>query len=259
MPVEGIIVKGLSVSYPGRTRHTPRVEALHCLNLSADAGTLTAVVGPNGCGKTTLLHCLAGLLRPQDGTVTISGKVPAAASCGFVFQNYRESLFPWLTVLDNIAFPLLVNGCSQVEARRKAGALLERFGRALPLDRPPYALSGGQQQLVAILRAVVHEPSVLLLDEPFGSLDAGARRDLRSALVEVWMDIRATTILVTHDPSEALLVADRVLVLTPRPGSVAHEISVDLPHPRGPAILDLPAIRAHRELLASVMAGESPT
>ncbi|MCI0620626.1 MAG: ATP-binding cassette domain-containing protein, partial [Acidobacteria bacterium] len=222
----------LTVTYPDATTPDGRLLVIDRMKLGIPEGKFITVIGPNGCGKTTLLLCLAGLRKPSGGTVSIGRLSPVHASCGYVFQNYRESLFPWLTVIDNISLPLRINGIGETESRQRAMDLLRRLKVSLPLDRYPYTLSGGQQQLTAILRSVIHEPNVLLLDEPFGSLDPPSRRELRDSLQDIWRTLGATTVLVTHDIDEAIYLADTVVVLTPRPAKVALSLDVTLVRPR---------------------------
>lgn len=227
-----IEIADLAVWYPDRDSSDGRLNVLDGLSLSIPQGAFTSVIGPNGCGKTTLLLCLAGLLPPNGGSVRIAGAAPGDTLCGYVFQNYRDSLFPWLTVLDNISFPLTVQRVSQKDARIRATELIHRLGVELPTERFPYELSGGQQQLTAILRAVIHEPDVLLLDEPFGSLDATARVELRESLQQIWRTLGATTVFVSHDVDEAIYLADRVIALTGRPARIRDNVAVELPRPR---------------------------
>lgn len=228
----------LSVAYYDRTTPTGTVLAIDKLDLKVRKGAFISVVGANGCGKTTLLYCLAGLLKPTAGTVTVAGTPPEATTCGYVFQNYRESLYPWLTVQDNISLPLQLAGVPKEDARRRSVELAERLGLSLPMSRYPYTLSGGQQQLAALLRAVIHEPAVLLLDEPFASLDVAAYIDLTNALQRIWQATGATTVFVTHDLEGATTLADTVVALTPRPARVAEIVDVTLPRPRKPMDFD---------------------
>ena len=227
-----IEVSNLAVEYPDRAAANGHLLVIDRLNLSIPKGDFVSIVGPNGCGKTTLLMCLTGILKPTSGIVQIDGVSPDKATCGYVFQNYRESLYPWLTVLDNIALPLWLHGSSKPEARQTATDLVTNLKLNLPVERFPYTLSGGQQQLAAILRAVIHKPAVLLLDEPLGSLDVPSRSELRDAVQRIWQATGATTVLVTHDIDEAIMVADTVVAFTPRPARVVDTIQILLPRPR---------------------------
>lgn len=248
-----ISMRNLSFSYPDSGSKGTKIRVLDSFNLEILKSTLTVLVGPNGCGKTTLLLCMAGLLSPEEGKVEIGKNTLSEVSCGYVFQNYRESLFPWYTVLDNIAAPLVFRGTSKLKAREQAAELLKRFGRSLPARQYPYTLSGGQQQLTAILRAVIHKPTILLLDEPFGSLDVSTRRDLQQALVEIWKSIKATTVLVTHSPNEALLMGDRVVTLSSKPAVVVDDFDINIRHPRKQEDLDTVEMKKRHKLLMAIL------
>ncbi len=190
------------------------------------------VVGPSGCGKTTLLRLLAGLLRPTRGEVIFEGQrlVHPRRRIGFVFQ--QANLMPWRTVLENIMLPLELQGVRASESRQRARDLiafvgLEGFETAYPRD-----LSGGMAQRVALARALIHEPDLLLLDEPFGSLDALTRERMEAELMRIWAARTKTVVMVTHSIPEAILLADRVLALSPRPGQLRLDLRIPLPRPR---------------------------
>ncbi len=206
--------------------------ALDDMTVSVVEGEFLAIVGPSGCGKSTLLRLLSGLLRPIAGQVCFRGRPLTAPrrEIGLVFQ--RANLMPWRTVLDNILLPLEVAGVPQAEMLERAQALVVLVGLEGFADAFPHQLSGGMQQRVALARALVHEPSVLLLDEPFGSLDALTRERMNAELLRIWALNRPTVVMVTHSIPEATLLADRVLVMTPRPGQVRAEFPVSLPRPR---------------------------
>jgi sulfonate transport system ATP-binding protein len=206
------------------------VHALERFTAEISPGELIAIIGGSGCGKSTLLRAIAGLDRASSGTVTLDGTAIAAphAKIGIIFQEPR--LLPWLSVADNIGF-----GLSRLTAsarRQKVAGALARVGLTDKADAWPRELSGGQAQRVAIARALVPQPEVLLLDEPFSALDAFTRRDLQDHLLDLWADTRPTLILVTHDVDEAVVLADRVLVMRPRPGRLFEEIKVNLTRPR---------------------------
>ncbi|WP_394428800.1 ABC transporter ATP-binding protein [Streptomyces sp. SGAir0957] len=205
---------------------------LHDVSLTVPDGQLLCVVGPSGCGKSTLLRTIAGLLPARAGTVTVDGTpvtgVPARLAV--VFQDYGRSLLPWLTVRDNVALPLRRQGLRRAERREEAERILDRVGLGAAARRHPWQLSGGMQQRVAIARALVVRPSLLLMDEPFGSLDAQAREDLEDLLLDVHRGEGTTIVFVTHDIDESVYVGDRVVVLSPGPGSrVALDLPVELP------------------------------
>lgn len=204
------------------------------VSLTVKSGEFVTIFGPNGSGKSTLLNLVSGLDQITEGNIRIQGKTPREANIGFVFQNYQESLFPWRTVLENVIFPLEVKGVS----KEKAVKLAERFLRKAQLlkykDRYPYELSGGQKQLTSICRALVIEPDVLLLDEPCSALDYATTKRVELDILELWQERRCTTLCVSHDVDEAIFLADRVVVMSPRPGKIKKIISIDLPRPRTP-------------------------
>jgi sulfonate transport system ATP-binding protein len=206
------------------------VHALERFSAEIQLGEIVAIIGGSGCGKSTLLRAIAGLDRATSGTVTLDGTRISAphANIGIIFQEPR--LLPWLSVADNIGF-----GLSDLPAhlrREKVAAALVKVGLTDKANAWPRELSGGQAQRVAIARALVPQPEVLLLDEPFSALDAFTRRDLQDHLLELWADTRPTLVLVTHDVDEAVVLADRVLVMRPRPGRLFEEIDVNLARPR---------------------------
>ncbi|MEV6294508.1 ABC transporter ATP-binding protein [Streptomyces sp. NPDC051896] len=217
------------------SRHFGDTHVLDGISLTVPDGQLLSVVGPSGCGKSTLLRAIAGLLPAQDGTITIDGTevtgVPERLAV--VFQEYGRSLLPWLTVRDNVALPLRRRGLGRAARRAEAETILERVGLHGVARRRPPELSGGMQQRVAIARALVCRPSLLLMDEPFGSLDAGTREDLEDLLLEVHRTNDTTIVFVTHDIDESVYVGDRVVVLSPGPRSrVVRDLPVDLPGDR---------------------------
>jgi NitT/TauT family transport system ATP-binding protein len=209
------------------------------LTLEIPAGSLTAVIGPNGCGKSTLLRVIAGLLTPAAGKVEIGdgpGGLPRAGDgrVGLVFQQPR--LLPWLSTLDNVELPLTLSGVPAAGARDRATDALERVGLGDAAGVLPAHLSGGMAQRAGLARALIADPPILLLDEPFSALDALTREAFDGELERLWMDRPRTILLVTHSVSEAVRMADRIVVMTARPGRVAHVIPVGLPRPR-PATL----------------------
>ena len=195
-------------------------------------GEFVSVFGPNGCGKSTLINLIAGLLVPDGGEILFGGKTLAATKIGYVFQNYREALFPWLTAWNNIEYPLKLMKLAPGERRARVERLVARLGIKIDLARYPYELSGGQQQLVSILRALVVEPEVLFLDEPFSALDYEMTLFMREQLQRLFLETRTTTVLVSHDLEEAVYLADRVLLLTRRPARIADDVAMRLARPR---------------------------
>jgi NitT/TauT family transport system ATP-binding protein len=208
--------------------------ALDDVSLRVEAGEFVAVVGPSGSGKTTLLRCLAGLQAPTGGAVSLHGTpiTDVPDELAVVFQDYGRSLFPWMTVRHNVEMPLRHRGLPAAERRARIDGALDEVGLAGQAERYPWQLSGGMQQRVAIARAIAYRPEILLMDEPFGSVDAQTRADLQDQLLEVWRAHDSTIVLVTHDIDESVYLADRVVILSRPPTRVAAAITVDLPRPR---------------------------
>jgi NitT/TauT family transport system ATP-binding protein len=208
------------------------VEAIGDLTFDVEAGELVCIVGPSGCGKTTLLKCVAGLLEPTRGEIALEGRpvVGPPDTMALVFQEYSRSLFPWMTVRQNVAFPLRRKKLP--DAARVVEQTLRSVGLAHALDRYPWQLSGGMQQRVAIARALAYQPRILLMDEPFASVDAQTRADLEDLVLEVRQRYDVTIVFVTHDIDEAVYLSDRIVVLTPSPTHVQEVLDVPLPRPR---------------------------
>lgn len=228
--------------------------ALDGLSLAVAQSEFLAIVGPSGCGKSTLLRLLSGLLRPIYGTVRFEGQLLLAPrrEIGLVFQ--KANLMPWRTVLDNIVLPLEIGGLPQAERQQRARAQISLVGLEGFADAYPRQLSGGMQQRVALARALIHEPSVLLLDEPFGSLDALTRERMNAELLRIWGLHRPTVVMVTHSITEAVLLADRVLVMSPRPGRVRAEFPVPLSRPRQTSLTSEPEfLRLTRAIRAEIV------
>jgi NitT/TauT family transport system ATP-binding protein len=213
---------------PGKT-----TVALKDINFKVHRREFLCVVGPSGCGKSTLARIIAGLEEHEGGDVLLQGKPVngPGSDRGMVFQGY--SLFPWLTVRKNVMFGLEVNGYGRLETEREALQWLQLIGLEKFADAYPNQLSGGMKQRVAIVRALANQPRVLLMDEPFGALDAQTRLRMQTHLLEIWRKIDITIIFITHDLDEAILLADRILVLSAHPGEVQELIEVPVPRPRG--------------------------
>src|SRR5262245_43425659 len=223
-------VAGLQKIY--KTRDGNQIHALKDIDLEIRAGEFISIVGPSGCGKTTLLKILAGILQRTSGEVTMGGRSLSGPSreLGVVFQ--APVLLPWRTVLANVMVPAQVQRRNRAEFEARARALIAMAGLAGFEHKYPNELSGGMQQRVGICRALVHDPSCLLMDEPFGALDAMTREAMNEELQRIWRESRKTILLVTHSIPEAVYLADRVVVMTPRPGRIVDVIDVDLPRPR---------------------------
>jgi NitT/TauT family transport system ATP-binding protein len=228
----------LSKTYPGGTGEP--VAALEHVSLTVKQGEFVSIVGPSGCGKTTLLNIIGGLVDGYSGTVRIEGKEVNGASRGIGMVFQEESIFPWRTTLDNVAFPLEVNGMSRPEREERA----RHFVRLVGLDgfegRYPAELSGGMRQRTAVARALAYEPRMMLLDEPFGALDEQTRMLLGDKLLEIRDQLNQTMLLITHSITEAVQLSDRVVVMSFRPGRVKRVIDIDLPRPRTSEALTAP-------------------
>ena len=215
-----------------QTQRRDTVTALEDINLTVNENEFVTIVGPSGCGKSTLLKLVAGLAPVTRGTIRIHGKPVSGPfpDVGFVFQ--QPVLLPWRNVLDNVLFSIEMLGLNQKDYRRRALELLELAGLSGFENKYPRELSGGMQQRVSICRALIHDPSLLLMDEPFGALDAMTREEMSIELLRIWEERRKTILFVTHSIPEAILLGDRVVVMTPRPGRIARVLEIDLPRPR---------------------------
>ncbi|HBK08880.1 MAG TPA: ABC transporter ATP-binding protein [Acetobacteraceae bacterium] len=221
------------------------VLALSDIDFSVNEGELVVVVGPSGCGKSTLLRILAGLMPSSEGQAFLGGTPIAGPrrDIGVVFQS--PVLFPWRSVLKNALLPADVQRLDREKLRDRAMALLKLVGLEGFEHRYPWELSGGMQQRVALVRALIHDPALLLMDEPFGALDAMTREQMNQELQRIWMERRKTVLFITHSIGEAVYLADRVLVMTPRPGRIADILKIDLPRPRGLDVMNTPAFGAY--------------
>jgi NitT/TauT family transport system ATP-binding protein len=207
--------------------------ALAAVDLTLGEGQFVAVVGPSGCGKSTLLRLIAGLIAPSAGTIELAGRPVDGpqTNLGVVFQS--PVLLDWRTVLDNVLVQLELRGLPARQYRERALQLLAKVGLAEFADRYPRELSGGMRQRTAIVRALIHDPPFLLMDEPFGALDALTREQMRLDLEALWMETGKTVLFITHSIDEAVLLADRVVVMSERPGRVERDLPITLPRPRG--------------------------
>ncbi|NUR29197.1 MAG: ABC transporter ATP-binding protein [Catenulispora sp.] len=224
-----IELKHVSQVFAGRKGE---VHALDDINLEVRRNEFVTLVGRSGCGKSTLLRMVAGLLRPTAGTVTVAGAPVTKPGQGVSFMFQRAALLPWRTVLDNILLPVEVLRLDKEKSRRRAHELIELVGLRGFEKRLPHELSGGMQQRVSLCRSLIQDPDVLLMDEPFSALDALTREELSIELQRIRMERETTIIFVTHSIEEAVLLADRVVVLSPRPGRLRKIVDVDIPRPR---------------------------
>jgi NitT/TauT family transport system ATP-binding protein len=220
------------VTIRGLSKRFGRTVVYNNFDLDIPRGELISVFGPNGCGKSTLINMIAGLVPPDAGEILFDGKRLADIKFGYVFQNYREALFPWLRAFDNIAYPLKLMKIEPAERKARTKGLVARLGIKLDLNLYPYQMSGGQQQLVSIMRALVVDPEILFLDEPFSALDYEMTLFMREQLQKLFMESGTTMVLVSHDLEEAVYLADRVLLLSRHPAWVADFPSVGVARPR---------------------------
>jgi NitT/TauT family transport system ATP-binding protein len=230
------------------------VVALGKTALTLNAGEFVAVVGASGCGKTTLLKVLGGLLAPSSGVVEYRGKPVTGPieDLGIVFQ--RPVLLDWLTIQQNITLQMRMRHIGTREEQvKRARDLLKQVGLQGYDSRYPWELSGGQQQRVSLCRALVHQPSLLLMDEPFGALDALTREQLQSDLERLWIEQRPTVVFVTHDVGEAVTLADRVIVMAGRPGRIADDIAITASRPRGAALLENSVLQQHAKRVRALL------
>ncbi len=237
-PTAGNIdARGLSIRL-GHGREA--FEAVQALDFSIAAGEFVCILGPSGCGKSTLLGALAGHLMPAAGLLEVDGKAIGGPSPerGMVFQHH--TLLPWRSVLDNVAFGLKMQGEGKVERRRRAAEFLQLVGLGDFAGRWPSQLSGGMQQRAEIARVLINRPRLLLMDEPFGALDAQTRSRMQELLLDIWTRIRTTVVFVTHDIDEALFLADRILVMSLRPGRFIEDLRLTFPRPRRASLLTSP-------------------
>ena len=236
-------VDRVSKRYPAD--HGEGVEALRAISLEVPEGEFVCILGPSGCGKTTLLRIIAGLEAPTAGEIRVDG-VPVTGPTprlGMIFQDY--SLYPWRRVIENVAFGLELAGTGKAERLERAREYLDLVGLSAFADAFPYELSGGMRQRVAVARALATDPAVVLMDEPFGALDAQTRNAMQLELLEIWARTRKTVLFVTHSVDEAVFLADRIVVLSARPGTVREVVEVCDPRPRDRTCEACATIRRH--------------
>jgi NitT/TauT family transport system ATP-binding protein len=245
----------LEVRHLGKRFATPQGEctALNDISFKTHRREFVCVIGPSGCGKSTLIRILAGLERPTSGEVLLDGKPVEGpgADRGMVFQGY--TLFPWLTVKKNVMFGLKMNGLGAGQAEREALQWLDIVGLSKFANVYPHQLSGGMKQRVAIARALAMRPRILLMDEPFGALDAQTRTKMQSYLLDIWRNVDITILFITHDLDEAIFLADRILVLKANPGEVQELIEVPVPRPRDYSQITSPEFVATKARLEALI------
>ena len=243
LDVPAIELKGIRKTFTlSEDKNAQKVLALDGVNLSIRNGEFLTIIGPSGCGKTTLLRVMASLILPDEGEVIVEGEkvTEPGIKRAMVFQTF--GLFPWKTVIDNVMFPLTVRKCDASEAREIAMTHIKRVGLEKFVDAYPHQLSGGMQQRVGLARALSTGADVLLMDEPFGAIDAQTRELMQEELMRIWEGEKKTVIFITHDLDEAVMLADRILLMSRGPGKVREIIPVNMPHPRTDY-----DVRAHEE------------
>ncbi|GAB4475755.1 MAG: ABC transporter ATP-binding protein [Anaerolineae bacterium] len=236
----------LELQHVSKSFHTDgrTVQAVEDVSLRVMPGELATLIGPSGSGKSTLFNLIVGLIEPDSGTICIDGEACQSRTGRVGYMPQRDLLLPWRSVLDNVILPLEVSGVPRHEARERARALLPRFGLEEFAAAYPAELSGGMRQRAALLRTWLTGSTTLLLDEPFGALDALTRRAMQDWLLDVWGESGQTILFITHDVDEAVYLGDRVFVLSPRPGRLVEEMVVDLPRPRRQGMIALPSFGA---------------
>jgi len=238
--------------YPPRGKSQEMV-ALDSVSCAFGEGELVSLLGPSGCGKTTLLRVVAGLVKPSEGSVFVQGRpiTEPQRDFGFVFQT--ANLMPWRNVMDNVLFPMEILKQCDAAARRRAQELLDVVGLSAFAQSRPHQLSGGMQQRVALCRALIHQPKLLLMDEPFGALDDFTRMEMHDLLLNVRVMTKAAVMFVTHSVSEAVYLSDQVLVFSKRPARIAERINVDLPYPRQQAMRFTPAFTEYERRASAAL------
>ena len=218
-------LRGISKTFASTT-------ALSTMDLTIERGSFVSIVGPSGCGKSTLFNVLSGLIQPDGGSINLEGRdvIGATGHVGYMLQ--KDLLVPWRTVLGNITLGARLKGKVTAEDRDQAKGFAEKYGLGDFLNHYPSALSGGMRQRVALMRTLATNHQLLLLDEPFGALDAQTRFEMQQWLLQVWRDTQRTVLFITHDVDEAVFLSDRILVMSPRPGRVVDDLAVNLPRPR---------------------------
>jgi len=232
-----VTIRGLNKAFGGMPLYED-------FDLNIPKGKIVSIFGPNGCGKSTLINMISGLMPIDGGQILFDGKSLKDTNIGYVFQNYRDALFPWMSAWDNIAYPLKRKGIKKDEVKRRVDELIALFEIRFNLKLYPYELSGGQQQTVCIMRALATRPEVLFLDEPFSALDFEMTLFIRAKLQEANLSTGVTMMIVSHDLEDAVFLADKILLLTRRPTRIAEYIDFDMPKPRAPEAVSDPAFIA---------------
>lgn len=213
-------------------------KVLDGVSFTVNKGSFVTIFGPNGSGKTTLFNIISGLVESENNSIRLNAKPVKQSKISFLFQNFTDTLFPWKTCLENIAFPLEIDGIPADQRIKKVKSLVDLLDIQVPLNQFPYQCSGGQNQLVAIARALIKNPDLLLMDEPFSALDYERRLAMENKLLDIWSKSKVTTLCISHDIDEAIYLSDKVVVLSKIPTKVSGEVIVDLPRPRKQNIME---------------------
>jgi len=248
-------IDNVALRFGGKSGH--EVTALERISLDVADQEFAVIVGPSGCGKTSLLRLVAGLIEPSEGQITLDGTpvIGPGRDRGMVFQSY--TLFPWLSVRQNVEFGLKIGGMAPAERASVARHFIGEVGLAGFEDAYPKQLSGGMMQRVALARALANDPAILLMDEPFGALDSQTRSLMQELLLELWQRTHKTVLFITHDIDEAILLGDRVHVMTARPGRIKERVEIDIPRPRSVDILTSPEFMAIKRRIMALIHEEA--
>ena len=244
-----VTIRGLDKSFYGSILYKD-------FNLDIPKGKIISIFGPNGCGKSTLINMISGLVPIDSGEILFDGKSLKDTTIGYVFQNYRDALFPWMSALDNISYPIRRSGKSKEEVKKRADELIDLFDIKFNLSLYPYELSGGQQQTVSIMRALAMKPEILFLDEPFSALDFEMTLFIRSKLQEANIATKVTMMIVSHDLEDAVFLADKILLLTRRPTRVAEFLDFNMARPREPESVSSPEFIETKSLALGIFRRE---
>ncbi|WAT02292.1 ABC transporter ATP-binding protein [Rouxiella chamberiensis] len=241
------------------TRRFGSMTALAATNLEVEAGEFVCVVGPSGCGKSTLFNLISGVLKPDTGKILIDNQDVTGSSGHVGYMLQKDLLLPWMTVIDNIVLGAILKGGASKTQREAGKALAERYGLGEFIHHYPAALSGGMRQRVALMRTLAMQHEIMLLDEPFGALDSQTRLSMQQWLLTVWSEQKRTVIFVTHDIDEAVYLADRVVVMSPRPGRIREILKVDIPRPRPLSSLTSPEFTALKRQILDLIYNDNET
>ena len=246
-------IENIKKSYKDQGRKT---EVFADFNLEIIEGEFVAIFGPNACGKTTLLNLIGNIVEPDAGGISFGGKPLDSLKIGYVFQDYKNSLFPWLKVRDNIAFPLKLRKVTKSERDKIVNILCKKFGCTFNLDTYPYQLSGGQQQFISLLRGLAIDPQIYLLDEPFSSLDYQTTLLMLEKLADMWQKTKVTTLFVSHEIDEAIFLAQKIVLLSNKPTDVVKIFQNPLPYPRKINLIGTPEFANLKREVLNIYAEE---